>query len=283
MNCKICNFSSTKFLIDRIDFEYDIDVKLNYYLCNNSSCGHVFSHPIPENSILSSFYNNYTTHSLSVKKTIIERLIYRFRKKTIKEFTKLFDRDCSILDYGSGNGYYSYLMLELKFKNIQAFDFDEKTKLCFKNSDIKFSSREKDITSKTYDIILLNHVIEHVKDPTKLVLELYKLLNKNGILYIRTPNNSSICSNCFKEFWRGWETPRHLNIFSFNSMKNLLKNYRDYDIRTSNQMFLGIFLSSYNYKYTNIRMLKFFLGILLFLFSLFFSRKKEEIVCKIYK
>lgn len=283
MNCSICNAHAIEHLTNRDDFEFKIDTKLDYYKCKNPSCGHVYAVDIPSIDILSTFYKDYTTHRSSKEKNFLERKIYRLRKKTINKLTKAYKRDISILDFGSGNGYYSFLLLELGFKDIQAFDFDEKTKLSFEGSDVKFTTSEKEITSEKYDIILLNHVIEHVPAPRELIKMLYRLLNKKGVLYIRTPNNQSICSVYFKEFWRGWETPRHLNIFNTCSMENLLTNNKDYKISTSNEMFIGIFLSSYNYKFKKNRLLQLILGVLLYLFSLLFSKRKEEIVCVIRK
>lgn len=284
MNCKICQSSSYKFLLDRKDFEFDIDYKLDYYICNNTSCGHVFSYPNPENSIISSFYKNYTTHSLPTKKTKIQKLIYLNRKRSIKNQIKKFTKDSSILDYGSGNGYYSNILTDLSYNNILAFDFDEKTKFAFENSSIKFSSNEENIFSRKFDFIMLNHVIEHIPDPKELLIKLYNILNKGGVIYIRTPNNMSVCSYFFELFWRGWETPRHLNIFNFRSITKITDHFESKILKTSNQMFLGIFLSSFNYRYGNKNIFfKIFLGSYLLFKSMLISNSKEELVCIIKK
>lgn len=283
MNCKICNNTTDTILIDRPDFEFGIKYILDYYKCGNKDCGHVFSSPNPDMSTISSFYTKYTTHDSFKNKNLIEKIIYSIRKSSVIKLTNDFSKDASILDYGCGNGYYSFLLSELSFNNILAFDFDENTRKPFEHSNIVFTTNEQEISSKKYDIILLNHVIEHIVNPKELLQKLYLLLNDGGIIYLRTPNNNSICSNLFEEFWRGWETPRHLNIFAYNSFNFLLKDYSKYQLKTSNQMFLGIFIASYNYKYKKNRIFQILFGIYCFLLTTLSNNKKEEIVCKIFK
>lgn len=283
MNCKICNYASYAFLIDRPDLEFGIKHKLDYYKCGNRKCGHVFSSPNPDIATLSSFYKEYTTHDSPKNRNLIEKIIYSVRKASVYKFTNVFSKDATILDYGCGNGYYSFLLSELSFNNIFAFDFDENTRKSFEYSSIKFTTSELEISSKKYDIILLNHVIEHIVNPKELLQKLYLLLNDGGIIYLRTPNNNSICSSVFRNLWRGWETPRHLNIFSYNSFNILLKDYSKSQLKTSNQMFLGIFMASFNYKYKKNRVFLILLGVYCYILSILNINKKEEIVCKIFK
>ena len=283
INCKICDNTSNVELKDRPDFEFGITYKLDYYKCGNKECGHVFSSPNPDISTISSFYKEYTTHDSPKNRNLIEKIIYSIRKISVIKFTNDFSKDATILDYGCGNGYYSFLLSELSFNNILAFDFDENTRKPFEHSSIKFITNELEISSKKYDIILLNHVIEHIVNPKELLQKLYLLLNDGGIIYLRTPNNNSICSSVFEKFWRGWETPRHLNIFSYNSFNFLLKDYSKSQLKTSNQMFLGIFMASFNYKYKKNRIFQILFGVYCFMLSTLSNNKKEEIVCKIFK
>ena len=67
----------------------------------------------------------------------------------------------------------------------------------------------------SYDVIAVNHVIEHVSDPIDLLRQCAKRLRPvSGRLIITTPNMKSLGHQLFKSYWRGLEVPRHLILFS---------------------------------------------------------------------
>ena len=74
-----------------------------------------------------------------------------------------------------------------------------------------------------FDAITLNHVIEHVHDPIGVLAQCYRLLNPGGMLWIETPNITSLGHAHFGKFWRGLEAPRHLVLFNPESLKIALK------------------------------------------------------------
>jgi 2-polyprenyl-3-methyl-5-hydroxy-6-metoxy-1,4-benzoquinol methylase len=69
-----------------------------------------------------------------------------------------------------------------------------------------------------FDVITLNHVIEHVHDPVVLLKACHSLLKHGGQLWLSTPNIDSFGHYRFQKNWRGLETPRHLVIFNRRSL-----------------------------------------------------------------
>jgi len=66
----------------------------------------------------------------------------------------------------------------------------------------KIGSAEKiPFPDKSFDIITLLEVIEHVKEPNIVFKEIYRVLKDGGILIMSTPNNHLV----FKCFWWIWE------------------------------------------------------------------------------
>jgi 2-polyprenyl-3-methyl-5-hydroxy-6-metoxy-1,4-benzoquinol methylase len=56
---------------------------------------------------------------------------------------------------------------------------------------IKFIKMENDLSSFSrgeFDIVILNHVLAHIKNKLKLLIEINRLLKSNGICYIANPN-----------------------------------------------------------------------------------------------
>lgn len=78
------------------------------------------------------------------------------------------------------------------------------------------------IESSFFDVITLGHVIEHVHRPIDLLRSCYRLLKSGGRLWLETPNLNSVGHSIFGSSWRGLEPPRHLVLFTYASMRNLL-------------------------------------------------------------
>lgn len=72
--------------------------------------------------------------------------------------------------------------------------------------------------NELFDVITLNHVIEHVYEPVKVLKACYTLLKPGGQLWLETPNINSFGHARFQKYWRGLETPRHLVIFNRHSL-----------------------------------------------------------------
>jgi SAM-dependent methyltransferase len=65
-----------------------------------------------------------------------------------------------------------------------------------------------------FDLIIMNHVIEHVLDPVQLLCECAAILRKEGSVLLVTPNSAGVGHTVFGRNWRGLEPPRHLHLFS---------------------------------------------------------------------
>jgi 2-polyprenyl-3-methyl-5-hydroxy-6-metoxy-1,4-benzoquinol methylase len=81
----------------------------------------------------------------------------------------------------------------------------------------QFDSKEN-----LFDVITINHVIEHVHDPVALLRACYRLLKPSGQLWLETPNIDSLGHRDYKENWRGLEPPRHLVLFNSSSLTKAL-------------------------------------------------------------
>lgn len=79
-----------------------------------------------------------------------------------------------------------------------------------------------DIAPESYDVITMGHVVEHVHDPRDLLAGCFRLLKPGGVLWIETPNLGSIGGRCYGRNWRGLEPPRHLVLFTWDSLQAIL-------------------------------------------------------------
>lgn len=75
-----------------------------------------------------------------------------------------------------------------------------------------------------FDVITLNHVIEHLHDPVDALKICYDLLKPGGLLWLETPNIDALGHVRFRGNWRGMEAPRHLVLFNRRSLVQSLVN-----------------------------------------------------------
>lgn len=110
----------------------------------------------------------------------------------------------NILDLGSGEGGTSSLFADSNY--VVSYDISflrlkrQKEKYrTYKliNGDARFLP----FGDSTFDLIILQDVIEHIENPYFLIEELSRVLNKDGILYLSTPNKFSILNIISDPHW----------------------------------------------------------------------------------
>jgi 2-polyprenyl-3-methyl-5-hydroxy-6-metoxy-1,4-benzoquinol methylase len=83
---------------------------------------------------------------------------------------------------------------------------------------------------KTFDLLWLDNVLEHVINPENLLKKCYQLCNPEGFVIIEVPNDFSNYQNFLlseelikKQHWQ--ITPDHLNYFSPESLTNICNGF----------------------------------------------------------
>lgn len=74
---------------------------------------------------------------------------------------------------------------------------------------------------KTYSIIVMGDVIEHVTDPEQALCNANRLLKEDGVLWLSTPNFESSFSRMRKFYDAMWMEPYHISYFSYSGLKEL--------------------------------------------------------------
>lgn len=74
---------------------------------------------------------------------------------------------------------------------------------------------------KTYSMITMGDVIEHVTDPERALRNAYRLLEDDGVLWLSTPNFESSFSRMMKFSDPMWKEPHHISYFSRPGIERL--------------------------------------------------------------
>ena len=266
IHCPICGTKANTHFEQTIDFQFRTNYKIDYYLCTNFNCRHLFSDPKQIKNI-TELYTEYTTHTIPSKNVFskfIEIYIYFievfFSAKSIIQDKKRIlplkiNHDASILDYGCGSGEFLWILQRKKWKNLTGFDFDNKALDAAKSREVNCTLTSDFNKLNTYDVINLNHVIEHIPDVNELIDSIKTIKKINGIIIIRTPNSASLCSIFFGQFWRGLESPRHFHLFTPQSLTRLCKKHdlNIIKISTGNRLLFGSYLESWVILFTYIK------------------------------
>lgn len=204
--------------------------------CSNRSCGLVWLDPCPiEKDIIKAYQVYYTHAATEDKSTIKSRLAVLLRNFFAKVVTCLFEQrrervhmylyDMApgrILDIGCGEAKFLNRMKQAGW-SVQGVDFDAaaatNAKALF-DIDVHIGTLEDlQFPESSFDAVTMNHVIEHVFDPVALLIEVRRILKPGGRLVMVTPNAMGMGHRFFGRFWRGLEPPRHIQIFTSNSLE----------------------------------------------------------------
>jgi SAM-dependent methyltransferase len=66
----------------------------------------------------------------------------------------------------------------------------------------------------SFQIVIAKHVVEHLPDPTQALAEISRVLTKEGLLVMATPNTTSLARFIKKDKWIGYQDPTHISLWS---------------------------------------------------------------------
>jgi SAM-dependent methyltransferase len=129
-------------------------------------------------------------------------------------------RNAALLDVGCGNGDFLRQVEPLGWYAV-GLESDPKAYAVAverKLNVVKGSVPNTGLPDNYFDAVTLNHVIEHVHDPRRVLLELFRISKPGGRVVLTTPNWRSYGAQLFGHYWRGFEPPRHLVLFTPGSL-----------------------------------------------------------------
>ena len=75
-----------------------------------------------------------------------------------------------------------------------------------------------------FDVIVMNHVIEHVENPLQVLKKIRNMLSDTGIFIIGTPDFDSAAARRYGNNFRLLHDPTHISLFSSDSMHRCLRD-----------------------------------------------------------
>lgn len=78
------------------------------------------------------------------------------------------------------------------------------------------------LEAEAFDVIIINHVLEHVSVPLELLAEVERILKKDGMLVVGVPNIGSIMAGLQGDKWPSLKPEQHVWHFTPETLKRML-------------------------------------------------------------
>jgi len=222
--CSVCGDQIDRLLIG----DLSVDERLySLFFCGRCEVG-VIS-PMPGDDDLERLYavSSYRSRDGKRFNPAIESFIYLsriVRKNRIKRFI----RSGSVLDIGCGGG----LFLDVMKRDgwiVTGAEFNAETARdvsgMYAIPVVSGSPSEWSFSEGNFDVITMNHVLEHLREPDGMVAECRRLLRKGGLFVCSVPNIASLQASAGKGVWFHLDIPYHIHHFTEAGLTKLLKKH----------------------------------------------------------
>lgn len=252
--CPACMSAAVGPFVDVRHFKYD--------RCRE--CGFVFANPAPSDRAASEFYNSsfYGNYRTLEEENIQKRPYFSISSYTDPRRLARWltcEKSARILDFGCGPASFLALLRdEFGFENIEGLELNERSAgIAARCYGITLTPTIGQLKHKTYDVIILFEVIEHLTRPGEVVSLCRNLLGQGGRLFITTPSVRNISGRFFLSHCGHYTAPSHVSLFTEQAMGRLLSrfNFKVERLETDDAPLLGNALVSplYNLDFISPR------------------------------
>ena len=229
VTCDICDTSNSITLFEAHDYRYGHQEMFSFVEC--LSCGLTYLNPRPVmDSIIGLYETDYSLENEQINVPKLEtnrwkNLVKKMGRKTIGSYTDeiLELADGKVLDIGCGSG---YLLLSLKEKGCEVFGLEANQNAVDVCADsglnvFKGTLEEARYQDRSFDVVILSQVIEHLQSPRKTLKEIYRILKPGGKILVYCPNVKSYLTKVFGKYWHGWHIPFHFYGLDGEAIRNM--------------------------------------------------------------
>ena len=192
-------------------------------------CGFLLTQNPPVEAEIGRYYESpdYISHT-DTHKGLMNQVYHWVRKYMLGRKARLVKRRSGIkqgklLDIGTGTGYFSYTMKERGWK-VSAIEKSPQARAFAKEHfllDVDGPEALSAYSEKSFDVVTLWHVMEHLEHLNETWETLAKILKDQGTLIVAVPNPTSFDAEKYREMWAAYDVPRHLWHFSPSVMQQL--------------------------------------------------------------
>lgn len=221
--CPICDHP-LRLLHNIIDFSVSRE---SFHLLRCEFCSLMVTDPQPDQ--LEKYYQseNYISHT-NRPNNYIQSIYLMVRKHTLKRKLQLINSYSTrgkILDVGCGTGNFLE-RCQVGGWQVYGVEPSSKARAEAANRIAPVSESLDQVPESDFKVVTLWHVLEHLPHLNESIEKIKGKLMEDGFLFIAVPNVDSYDAHFYKEYWAGYDVPRHLWHFSKKSLTTLLQKHQ---------------------------------------------------------
>ena len=254
VTCPVClSLENHTLVAPPEDYEYRVGIAGEFNIQCCEACGSEFVWPRPSIAELRQMYPA-TYYAYDQEMGRFWQALYELRcrgeaKRLLRLSTR---RPLRLFDVGAGDCRHFKAIDALGNFELSGVEMNEKMAAAgrlagFDIAQGTFEEYDPSDRLASVDILTMNHVIEHVIDPHETAKKVYSLLAPHGVFYGRTPKLASIGHRIFGRFWGGYHYPRHLHLYTGESLTAMLRQcgFREVEIIEDLNLFPALSLQNF--------------------------------------
>ncbi len=204
-------------------------VKKTWHIVRCPSCKLMAVENMPVD--LSPYYSEgYFTGDVTLDGYIDYDLDKEVTKKTYLDYLDVIEKyiqkqgQISMFEVGCATGFFMDLARQRGWQT-EGIDISEYAvkKAREKGLAASATTLESYQSAKKFDVIVMQDLIEHVKDPVDVINRAKNLLAENGLLLFTTPDAGSLWARVWNKKWHAFVPPQHLFYFSAKNLGSILE------------------------------------------------------------
>jgi 2-polyprenyl-3-methyl-5-hydroxy-6-metoxy-1,4-benzoquinol methylase len=251
--CPYCKSVRIKKHLSTKDYFITQDL-FTIYECAN--CNVLFTYPFPEPDVLYSKYyksENYLSHNkkssdlFSKLYRTVQKINIRKKLKLLKAVNQTAEK--KILEVGAGVGDFLAACRNHGWNCFGVEPSEQARQVAKEFNNLDLADSINKIGERSFSVITLWHVLEHVPDLEETIQKLKSYLSDEGSLIIAVPNHNSFDAKHYKQFWAGYDVPRHLYHFNKKSLTSIIQSKGLELVKIKPMIFDSFYISLLSEKY----------------------------------
>jgi ubiquinone/menaquinone biosynthesis C-methylase UbiE len=178
---------------------YQLD---GYDILRCRKCGLIYRHPMPTDLQLFDMYNIL----LTVAEEQLVAYYCNFRRETYRRMFRTLnqvhipknEQSLAVLDAGTGRGWSYSVVREFGHRPMGLdLGFQDCVSAQAEGPTLQASNESLPFSPACVDVVIMSDVLEHVREPRRILKEAYRVLKPEGFLILRVPDVSGVLIRAF--------------------------------------------------------------------------------------